>query len=191
MSIFGRSQDAVRWTILRLNNFIHNTLTVNGELQRVTGYAKIEKSGDQDDFTFAVTDMSSVYEGLLAESVRGAAIVGGKYVVVRDELKAGAQKATVRWQMLTEAEVTITGKNTATLMRNGKQLNIRVDEPANVTLTTWSSQPTTDYDAANPGTIMIGFETELPANTAVNLDVKLIPASSGPDAAFNKRLTDW
>jgi hypothetical protein len=191
MSIFGRSQDAVRWTILRLNNFIHNTLTVNGELQRVTGHAKIEKSGDQDDFTYAVTDMSSVYEGQLAESVRGAAIVGGKYVVVRDELKAGAQKAKVRWQMLTEAEVTITGKNTATLMRNGKQLNIRVDEPANVTLTTWSSQPITDYDAANPGTIMIGFETELPANAAANLDVKLIPASSGTDAAFNKRLTDW
>jgi len=111
--------------------------------------------------------------------------------VVRDELKAGAQKAKVRWQMLTGAEVTITGNNTATLTQDGKKLTFRVDEPANITLTTWSSQPVTDYDAPNPGTILIGFETELPANAVSTLQVRLIPASSATDASFNKRLTDW
>ncbi len=42
MNIRGRSQDAERWTLYRLNNCSHNTLTVNGELQRVEGYARID-----------------------------------------------------------------------------------------------------------------------------------------------------
>src|SRR5690554_915329 len=72
MSIFGRTQDAERWTILRLNNYIHNTLTVNGELQRVEGFAGMDKYGDNADFMFAVTDMTSVYDGQLAQAKRGA-----------------------------------------------------------------------------------------------------------------------
>lgn len=191
MSIFGRTQDAVRWTILRLNNYIHNTLTVNGELQRVNGYAKIEKHGDDPAFMFGVTDMSTLYDGQLAQAVRGAAIVDGKYVVIRDELKAGDKKAKVRWQMLTGTDVAITGKNSATLTKDGKQLTVRVDEPANVTLTTWSSQPTTDYDAPNPGTILVGFETELPANSPAVFQVKLIPGSSSEEATFSKSLDNW
>ena len=191
MSIFGRTQDAVRWTILRLNNYIHNTLTVNGELQRVNGYAKIEKHGSDPAFMFGVTDMSTVYEGQLEQAIRGAAIVEGQYVLVRDELKTGAQKAKTRWQMLTDANVILSGKNEAILEKDGKQLTIRVDEPAGITLTTWSSQPTTDYDAPNPGTVLLGFEVELPANAASAMQVKLIPASARTSAGYNKSLSEW
>jgi hypothetical protein len=191
MNIFGRTQDAERWTILRMNNFIHNTLTINGELQRVAGYAKIDNHSTNPDFSFAITDMSTVYKNQLAVAKRGAGIVDQKYVVVRDELKIGAQQATVRWQFLTSANVSITSNNTATLTRDGKQLFLRVDEPANVTIKTWSSQPTTDYDAPNPGTILVGFETTLPANATGNIQVKLVPASSNTEAAFNKILAEW
>jgi len=191
MSIFGRTQDAVRWTIYRLNNYSHNTLTVNNELQRVDGYAKIEKHGQNPEFTFGVTDMSSLYNGQLEQAVRGAAIVDQQYFVLRDELKAGGQKASVRWQMLTGADVAITGKNTATLSKDGKQMTIRVDEPANVTLTKWSPKPLADYDAPNPGTIIIGFETELPANASATLQVILIPGNTASEAAFAKPLADW
>jgi len=191
MNIWGRAQDAQRWTVLRLNNLIHNTLTVNGELQRVNGYAKIEKYGNDPAFMFGVTDMSTVYEGQLDKAQRGAAIVDGQYVVVRDELKTGAKKAKVRWQVLTGTYVTITGKNSATLAKDGKQLTLTVDEPAGITLTTWSSQPTTDYDAPNPGTILIGFETDLPANASSVFQVKLIPGTSASVATFSKSLDNW
>ena len=191
MSIFGRTQDAVRWTVLRLNNHIHNTLTVNGELHRVDGYAKIDKYSDDPGFSFGVTNMSSVFDTQLASVTRGAGIVDGEYVVVRDELTAGSYPATVRWQMLTHADVTVTGNNTATLTRDGRQLFFRVDEPAGIRVTTWSSQPTTDYDAANPGTILVGFEIYVPANASEILDVKLIPGSADTDAGFNKTLAEW
>lgn len=191
MSIFGRTQDAQRWTILRLNNYIHNTLTVNRELQRVDGYARIEKHGAGNDFTFAVTDISSLYATQLAQAWRGAAVVDNSYVVIRDELKAADKQANVRWQMLTDAEVKLSGNNSAILEKDGKQLTIRVDEPANAVITTWSSQPTTDYDAPNPGTILIGFEVILPAGSTAGMQVKLIPASSGTEALFSKQLEDW
>ena len=57
LSIFGRTQDAQRWTIFRLNNYSHSVLTINDELQRVKGYAKIDKYSDKTDFMNAVSDI--------------------------------------------------------------------------------------------------------------------------------------
>jgi hypothetical protein len=191
MNIWGSDQNAVRWTVLRINNFIHNTLIVNDQLQRVKGYAKMDKYSDTPEFSFAVADMSTVYDDQLVLAHRGAGIVDKKYAVVRDELQSASKSSKVRWQFLTEAEVTVTGKNSATLTQDGKQLFLKVDEPANVNITTWSSQPTTDYDAPNPNTILVGFETVVPANSTGTIQVKLIPGSSQTEANFNKALNEW
>ena len=191
MSIFGSDQDAERWTVLRLNSYLHNTLTVNGEHQRVKGYGRIDRHGNNPDFLFGITDMSSVYGGQLEQAVRGAAIVDQQYVVIRDELKGRSQKANVRWKLLTRADVEITGNNTAVLKMDGKQLTLQVDEPADIKMETWSAQPTTDYDAPNTGAILVGFEKELDANEQVVFTVKLIPSSAGAETGFNKSLNDW
>lgn len=191
MNIWGSSQDAERWKVYRLNNYSHSTLTVNGELQRVDGFSGIERYSDDPDFYYGISDISSLYETVLASVVRGAGIVDREYVVVRDELKTGSEPATVRWQMLTEADVEITGRNTATLTRDGKQLFFRVDEPASIQVTTWSTDPGTEWDTSNPGTLLIGFEVVVPENESSVLDVKLIPASAGSEASFNKNLADW
>jgi hypothetical protein len=191
MNIWGMSQDSERWTVYRLNNYSHSTLTVNGELQRVDGYSDIENHSDDPGFSFGITDMSSVYENVLASVTRGAGIVEQEFVVIRDELETASEPAAVRWQMLTEADVEITGNNSATLTRDGQQLYLRVDEPANIEITTWSTQPDTDYDVENPGTILVGFETDIPANANETLQVKLIPGSSNMEAVFDKNLDEW
>jgi hypothetical protein len=191
MDIWDTSQDGERWKVLRLNNHIHNTLTVNGELQRVEGYARIDRHSADKGFLFAITDMSSLYTAQLTEAVRGAGIVGGQYVVIRDEIKAGERPAVVRWKMLTPADVYVSGSNSAALRKDGRELLLRVDEPAGVKVTTWSSQSPNEWDSPNPGTVLVGFEIEVPANSSANLDVKLIPGSSGSGAVFNKGLSDW
>jgi len=94
---------------------------------------------------------------------------------VQDELTARDTITTVRWTLLTPAVVTIMGKNTAVLKKDGKQLLLRVNGPANVNLKTWSTEPTTDYDAPNPGTTLIGFELQLPPKKSEVLHVMLIP----------------
>jgi hypothetical protein len=57
---------------------------------------------------------------------------------------------------------------------------------------TWSTAPANDYDAENPGTIMVGFECELPANSSETFEVLLIPEKEESLATFtNKTLANW
>ncbi len=191
MSIFGRKQDAQRWTIYRLNNTPHNTLTINNELQRVEGYAKIDKSSDNENFMYAVSDISSVYNGQLKRAVRGIGIKNQQYVVVHDEVETLDKKAEVRWNMLTPADVKLDKKG-ATLTLEGKKLLLKVNGPNNIEMKTWSTVPTTDYDAENPGTVRVGFVCEVPANSSETFEVMLVPEDKVANAPFvGKKLEEW
>ncbi len=115
-----------------------------------------------------------------------------KYVIIQDELTAMDTLTTVRWTMLTQAEVAITGKNTATLTKNGKQLFLQVDAPARINLKTWSTEPATDFDAPNPGTTLVGFEIQVPANKKETIQVKLIPQGQEKKSIVKiKDLQNW
>ena len=192
IQVFGRTQDAQRWSIFRINNFAHNTLTVDNQLQLVKGYAKIDEQSNKPGFAYAISDLSTVYENQLASLKRGVGIIKDKYVVVQDELTATDKQTTVQWRMLTSAVVTITGKNTATLTKDNKKLYLRVIAPENLVMKTWSTTPTTNYDAANPGTTLVGFEVNLAAKAKAEFTVLLIP--EGAEKAVKgkmKPLKDW
>lgn len=175
IEVFGKAQNAQRWSIFRYDNLVHNTLTVNGQHQLVDGYAPLSGSSANPRFMNAVTDLSEVYKGQLLKAARGVGIVDGKYVVVRDEIETGAEQATIRWTLLTPAEARITGKNSIELSKGGKKLTLLVQEPANITMKTWSTDPPHTYDAPNPGTVLTGFEVTVPAGTKSVLSVALIP----------------
>ncbi|MFN4146398.1 MAG: heparinase II/III family protein [Runella sp.] len=175
VQLWGREQNAQRWQVFRYNNFVHSTLTFNGQLQRVEGYAKIESVTTKPPFISATTDLSTLYKDEINTVQRGVAIVDQQYVIVKDEIKTLHQPATVRWVMLTPADVRIGTSGEAILTQNGKSLTLKVTLPQNITLKTWPTTPTHDYDAPNPGTTLVGFETTLPANTTQTLSVSLIP----------------
>jgi hypothetical protein len=191
IQLFGRTQDAQRWTVFRLTNLVHNTLTFNGQHQRVTGHAAITSSSNKPAFMNAVTDMSEVYKGAVAKAVRGVGIVEQKYVVVRDEIETLPEETTLRWTMLTPADIKITGPNTAELTKDGKKLTLQVQEPATVTMKTWSTDPPHDYDAPNPGTTLVGFEVKLPSNAKSGISVALIPEGAEKNAAKTQPLQKW
>ncbi|HEY3388897.1 MAG TPA: heparinase II/III family protein, partial [Prolixibacteraceae bacterium] len=163
IQVFGRTQDAQRWSIFRINNFAHNTLTVDHQLQLVKGYAKIDQFSDQPDFMYAISDLSSVYENQLAEEKRGVAIVNQKFVVIRDELTAANKPTTIRWTMMTSA-IPVLGENSISLSKEGHTLVLKVNSPSEVIMQTWPTEPTTSYDAPNPGKTLVGFEIKLEAN---------------------------
>jgi len=175
IDLWGKAQDSQRWQVFRYNNFVHNTLTIDGKLQIVSGFAPIYRHSDSPGFMHAQVDMTDVYQGQAAKARRGVGIVDQKYVVVRDELETGAAETTVRWTLLTAADVKITGPNSAELSLKGRKLLLQVREPAKVTMRTWSTEPPHDYDAPNPGTTLIGFEVVLPANSSGAVVVLLIP----------------
>lgn len=173
VDLWNMKQVSQRWRIFRYNNYVHNTLTVNSALQQVDGKAAITGTVSTPQFMGATTDMTGVYVSALARANRGVAIVKQQYVVVQDELTAGDTSATVRWTMLTPATVKLLGDNRAELTKDGKRLLVQA--PPGVTLRTWPTDPPQPYDAPNPGTTLLGFETPLAARKSTTLTVFLIP----------------
>jgi len=175
IQLFGRTQDAQRWTVFRLTNLVHNTLTINNQHQLVTGHAPITHSGSTPSFMNSVTDLTEIYKGQVAKAIRGIAIVNKSYVVVRDEIETLDSSTTIRWTMLTPATVKITHNNRAELTQNGKMLILQVEANSEIVMKTWSTDPPNSYDAPNPGTTLVGFEIKVPAHTKTACTVKLMP----------------
>ena len=174
VQLWGRTQDAQRWEVFRYNNFVHNTLTINGQLQKVKGYAPIIGASFDPQFMNATTDLTQLYKGAVNKAIRGVGIVDQKYVVVRDEIETLDSIATIRWTLLTSADVKIINKNQVELTKNNKKLILKVLEPDNIDLKTWTTVPPHSYDAPNPGTILTGFEVKLPPKTKTAITVVLI-----------------
>jgi hypothetical protein len=185
VNLWGMAQNSQRWDVYRYNNLVHNTLSVNGSHQDVGGYASIISWSDQAGALNAVSDITSVYSETLKKAVRGIAIVDDSYVMVRDEVETLSEEAVIRWNMLTSAEVKIISNNEAELLKNGKRLVIRVKDPARIKIMTRSTVPPNEYDAPNPGTIMVGFEVKVPANSSLVLNVLLLPEG----ASENERIS--
>jgi hypothetical protein len=175
LSIWTLTQNSQRWSVFRYNNMAHGTLTFNNELQRVDGKADITSYSKEPLFMNAIIDLSSTYKGSVAKANRGIAIVNKEYVVVRDEIQSLSKETTVRWTMLTAANVKIISNTEAELTKNGKKLLLKVQNPGNIALKTRSTQSSNDYDSPNPGTTFIDFEVTLPTNTNAPLTVLLIP----------------
>lgn len=192
VKLWGMTQDSERWQVYRYNNLAHSTLAFDNAFQRVEGYAPITNFTKIPNFLSATSDISTVYKDKVASVNRGIAIVDQKYVIVKDEIKASEKATTVRWAMMTSASVKITKDGTAELSQNGKKLYLKVAKPSNITIKTWSTQPTHDYDAPNNGTTLVGFEVSIPANSSTSLDVFLIP--EGAKVSANPKiltLKDW
>jgi len=192
MDLWSREQDAQRWTIFRYNNSSHNTLLVNGRHQRVDATAPIVRYSDRKAFPHVVFDMSAVYQGQLAQAHRGASLLPSGQILIRDEFQATDKPATVRWAMVTPAEVTIVNDRHAQLQQQGKTMALTVLTDAKTRLTTYSTEPKADYDAPNPGTRLVGFEVSLPAGKEASTTVVLTPPGARANAAPDlKPLANW
>lgn len=174
VDLWNSRQNSQRWQVFRYNNLAHNTLTVNNRYQRVDGYAPLTGFSADPGLMSATFDLSEVYKGQLAHAGRTIAIVNKQYVVIKDELETSDTAATIRWNLLTSASVTLKG-NGAELSKNGKKLILNVRKPAKVVMKTWTTTSPNDYDAPNPGTTFVGFEVTLPAGTKTSFAVYMIP----------------
>jgi hypothetical protein len=193
LQIFGRTQDAQRWTVYRYINQVHNTLTINDKHQWVAGFAPLLTSSATAGFMDAIFDLSGAYQGQLQKAERGAAIIDKAYAVIRDELTTGDTITTVRWTMLTPAKITITGTHSAELAQHGKTLRLEVNGPEGIAMKTWQTDPPPhDYDAPNPGTTLTGFEVTLPARTTAAFTITLLPGKvAAAKGAVAMPLASW
>ncbi len=191
IGLWNKRQESERWSVFRLNNHSHNTLTVDGQLQRVGGKGVFTRFSGESPHPFAVLDMTTVYEGQLAHAERGIRLLG-ESVLVQDEVKALDRAIPVRWAMATRAELTLTDSHTATLRQNGKRLRLRVLSPADAKLAVQDiGKPPHDYDVENPDTRMVVIDAPVEAGTTGTWAVLLQPEET-PDAGFAPTaLKDW
>lgn len=190
--LWDRSQRSQRWSVFRLNNHSHNTLVVDGKLQRVKGSGAIETFVAESDMPHTIVDMSAAYAGQLRNPRRGAALRSDRSVVIQDEFETlpGAAETTVRWGMLTKAKVKLDG-TTAILTQKGQQLTVRVLSPNGARFVVYeTARPRASHDTPNRGTRMLGFEVQLPAATKQRLTVVLAPGAA-PIKPHPAALDDW
>lgn len=139
------------------------------------GYVCLDGTSSSFDHLSASADLTPVYAGQVKSAKRRVEIVEEQYVLVNDDIRTNEKPTTMRWTMLTPANAELKGKNKIVLNRNGKRLVMEISAPVKVRLRTWSTAPTTSYDAPNPGTVLVGFESVLPANSQYTFRVKLMP----------------
>ena len=193
VKLWGRTQDSERWNVFRLNNFTHNTLSIDSQLQVVSGHAPISSTGNAVNNMFTVFDLKSVYAGQLMDAKRGISILDQNQVLVRDEYTTAAKETKIRWTMLTPAIANITGDNEIILQKDGKKLKLVVDAPqGKLSMKTWNTIGPNSYDAPNPGTILVGFELTLPANSSGFSNVYLLPGNTKKSKKNKKQpLSAW
>jgi len=176
VDLWNRKQDSQRWTVFRIGNASHNTLVVDNQLQRVDGHGAIPRFSDDAARPYALIDLAPVYEGQLKRATRGVRLIG-ESVLVQDELAALDRETTVRWAMATQAAVALAG-NTATLTQDGQSVSLRVIAPADAALAVVDiEKPPHDYDAQNPNTRMVVFETRLAPSSNATLAVMIEPGA--------------
>jgi len=175
VDLWNMTQNSQRWEVYRYNNFVHNTLTVNDQLQKVNGYSSISDYSEKPDMMGTISELSSFYNENLKKATRGIGIVDNKYVMVRDEIETPNKEASVRWNMLTSADVAVIGNNTAELTKNGKTLLVKVKSPVGAVLKTRSTVPLHSYDSPNPGTTLLGFDIIVPPDSKTDIVVLLLP----------------
>jgi hypothetical protein len=191
INLWDKTQNSERWTVFRLNNFSHNTLVVDSQLQQFRGNAPIVAFSDDKKAPYTIVDLTPVYEGQLARVRRGVRLAG-RSVLVQDELEMLEHSTTVRWGMATHADVMLSGDRTAMLKQDGRTIALRVLAPKDVALTIYDMEvPPQEYDAKNPNTRMVGFEVAIGPGSAEMLAVFLEPGAGENDTPAVIPLENW
>jgi hypothetical protein len=117
----------LRWTYYRLSAASHNTLRVDGAAHPPEARASVVAFQGQGDDAWAVVDLSACYPAA-GRVHRGFAMLGGRSVLVQDEVQAGAP-CDILWGMQTRARVVCAGSE-VTLEEGGRRLFGRILAPA-------------------------------------------------------------
>jgi len=172
IDLWNMSQSSQRWEVFRYNNQNHNTITINGKRHNVTGKADLIETYDEDNLKGGKFNMSEIFAGDIISATRKVVLKDECYLEIEDEIVTDNKEAEVRWTMVTPANVNIIDAFTMELTQKNRKKIMTVTSENEIELHTWiSDDPGTHYDAKNPGTIMVGFKSKVPANTSTKFTV--------------------
>lgn len=177
MRLWSSAQDSDRWRIFRLNNFSHNTLVIDDQLQRAKGVATVRSFTAGPD-SEAVLDLSPVYPNAKSVIRRGTLLANNTYRL-RDTLKGLKPGTKVRWGMATQTQPDAPTANRITLRQRQRQLTLLAEH---TTAAQWQvldiSKPQNEWDSPNRHAKMVTLEAHASDSGEVEFSVLFIPGSS-------------
>jgi len=176
VDLWNMSQTSERWDVFRYNNMAHNTLTINGKKQLVTGNSSMENLVNTSDRKAVELNLTSLYQNDVSNCRRTGAIVSNRYVEIKDEIKAKTSPLTVRWNMATQAVPQKVSNKIIKLTQATKTLYLIFEGTETVTAKAWSTKPPTTYEEQNSDSYFTGFEFSVPAGSTQTITVKMVPA---------------
>ncbi len=182
VDLWNMSQTSQRWDVFRLNNFAHNTLTINGNKQLVAANVSVDNLVNTASLKSVDMNLTSAYKNDVTSCKRTASIVSNRYVEINDVVQAGAKPLTIRWNLLTQAIPQKVSDKVIKLTQSNKALYLVFSGTDAVTAKAWSTKPPTSYEEQNSDTFFTGFEFTVAAGATQNVSVKLVPEG---DAALN------
>ena len=145
-----------RWTVYRINNFSHNTLTINGQLHVRDGVARIVNFSAEEGKQSVTVDLSPVFKGQAASVQREFFVIGKQGIRIVDKLDGLKAGDKVEWRMMTPTQAELSGEGGILLKQNGEALELRyVIVGGEVQAAVQPAVPPNDYDEPNPGVNML------------------------------------
>jgi hypothetical protein len=179
MDLWSRDQDSDRWTIFRQSNHGHNTLVIDGQLQKASADARIIDFSDDATEPYTVVDMSALYEGQAKSVVRQIRLFASREVLIEDRLAGLKPGSRIRWGMITKAEPDTLGRPALELREGNARLGLQALSPRQ---SAWqvidTATPRQEWDSPNEGTRMVAFEAEAPPGGELRLSVLATPGSA-------------
>ncbi len=176
IKLFDSKQNSQRWDVFRLSNESHNTLTINNERHLVKGYVPFEQVSTAEMLMSVSCDLSSLFINSVKEAKRTISMIDKAYILVQDSVVANDKRATVRWNMATQAtQVTEVSPNMFLLTFKDKKLYLKIEGDIKYRSYFKPATPTLSFELPNPGISLVGFEFELAENESKKINVFLMP----------------
>jgi hypothetical protein len=128
-----------RWSYYRTRTEGHNTLTIDGENQNLTGRSRLVAFLSTPQRAFAVADLTDAYKPKVSSALRGVALLSRQHVLVQDELQA-PRPVDVVWNFHTSAKVDLQGSR-AVLSQGKVQIQARILSPEGASFEVISANP--------------------------------------------------
>jgi len=177
-----------RWTYYRLMTESHNTLLIDGKNQPAKATAAIVAFSSAGGDGRAVADLSQAYP-MCRSVLRGVAMLGGKRVLIQDEVEADAP-VEVLWGMVTRAKVTFKGAEAA-LEQKGKRVTLAILSPPGAKFDAISANPPPPQKQQPDASKLVVRLLEKTKSVRVVVCVTPEGAGLAPDAAAVKPLREW
>lgn len=174
-NLFDRSQNSGRWTVLRYNNYHHNTITLNDHLHNVKGKASFIDIIDTENEKGVVIDMTEILKDDAANAIRTVKLVNDKELVVYDRIQAmDDSNVDYTWRMVTNGEP-IVKSNMIILNADGKTMYLKAKSNVKFKYVTWSAEPKQKYDEPNEGKYIVGIQARIFSGETADFKVVLTP----------------